>query len=171
MKNLIISAFGPDQTGIVSRLTGIISHHGGNVEDSRMTRLGSDFAILLLVSVPNDWVESLSVALQSIQGLTIQTKLSQPLESKAQSATHTMHLSGADHEGIVYKVTDFLAEQNINIEEMDTSTSHAPISGTVLFTLNAQITCPSMNKELLSTLVSLGNSLGVEITIIPKTER
>ncbi len=170
MKNLIISAFGPDQTGIVSRLTGVISHHGGNVEDSRMTRLGSDFAMLLLVSVPNDWVESLSVALQSIDGLTISTKSTKLSENKPLTVTHSIHLSGADHEGIVHKVTDFFAEHHINIEEMETSTSNAPVSGTILFTLNARVSCSSFEKDLIHKLIDLGDSLGVEIIVTPVAE-
>jgi glycine cleavage system transcriptional repressor len=75
--NLIITAIGSDRPGIVSELSGIITTHGGNVEESRMSRLGSDFAIIMLVSVSTDWEESLEVALQSINDLTISTKLTQ----------------------------------------------------------------------------------------------
>ena len=47
MHNLIISAIGSDRPGIVSKLAGIITNHGGNIEKSRMTRLGSDFVIIV----------------------------------------------------------------------------------------------------------------------------
>jgi glycine cleavage system transcriptional repressor len=62
MNNLIISAVGSDRSGIVSEISGIITSHGGNVEESRMSRLGADFSIIMLVSVSPDWVESLEVA-------------------------------------------------------------------------------------------------------------
>ena len=55
MNSLIISAVGSDRSGIVSEISGIITSHGGNVEESRMSRLGSDFAIIMLVSVDPDW--------------------------------------------------------------------------------------------------------------------
>ena len=77
MNSLIISAVGSDRPGIISELSGIITTHGGNVEESRMSRLGSDFAIIMLVSVSTDWEESLEVALQSINELTISTKFTQ----------------------------------------------------------------------------------------------
>jgi len=64
LNNLIITAIGSDRPGIVSELSGIITTHGGNVEESRMSRLGSDFAIIMLVSVSTDWEESLGVARQ-----------------------------------------------------------------------------------------------------------
>ena len=54
MNSLIISAVGSDRPGIISELSGIITTHGGNVEESRMSRLGSDFAIIMLVSVSTD---------------------------------------------------------------------------------------------------------------------
>ena len=75
MNNFIISAIGPDRSGIVSELSSIITSHGGNVEESRMSKMGSDFAIIMLVSVSPDWDESLKVALHSIADLFISTKL------------------------------------------------------------------------------------------------
>ena len=74
MNSLIISAVGSDRSGIVSEISGIITSHGGNVEESRMSCLGSDFAIIMLVSITPDLVESLEMALQSINELTIITK-------------------------------------------------------------------------------------------------
>jgi glycine cleavage system transcriptional repressor len=47
MNNLIISAVGSDRSGIVSEISGIITSHGGNVEESRMSRLGADFSIIM----------------------------------------------------------------------------------------------------------------------------
>ena len=47
---LVISALGTDRPGIVDELSNIIYNHDLNIEDSRMTVLGGEFAILLLVS-------------------------------------------------------------------------------------------------------------------------
>ena len=100
MNSLIISAVGSDRLGIVSEISGVITSHGGNVEESRMSRLGSDFAIIMLVSVDPDWVESLEVALQSINELTI---ISKPTKAKegVEDVQCQIDLSGADNEGIV----------------------------------------------------------------------
>ena len=66
MNSLIISAVGADRHGIVSELTGIITNHGGNIEESRMARMGSDFTIIMLVKIDPKWEESLLVALQVV---------------------------------------------------------------------------------------------------------
>src|SRR5512136_2917668 len=51
MKQLIaISALGSDRTGLVYDVTRVVSECGGNVLESRMTALGNEFAMQVLVS-------------------------------------------------------------------------------------------------------------------------
>ena len=166
MINLIITAIGSDRPGIVSELSGIITTHGGNVEESRMSRLGSDFAIIMLVSVSTDWEESLEVALQSINDLTISTKLTQ-IQEIGDNKKYKIDLNGADNEGIVKVLSKYLAEKSINILEMETHISHAPISGTPLFNLNASVSVPNDVEEKLiqSDLSQIAQKLGVEIQL------
>ena len=47
---LVISALGKDHPGIVNTLTKTILNHGCNIVDSRMTVLGGEFAIIMLIS-------------------------------------------------------------------------------------------------------------------------
>ena len=167
MNNLIISAVGSDRPGIVSEISGGITSHGGNVEESRMSRLGSDFAIIMLVSVTPDWQESLEVALQSINELTIITKSTRTQETD-KGIQCQIDLTGADNEGIVNTVTSFLSDKDINIESMDTETIQAPISGTTLFKMQAMIQIPQKIEiqELENNLTVLGESLSVELELI-----
>ena len=46
----ILSAIGGDQPGIVAELAQLVYDCDANLEDSRMTILGSDFAVILLAS-------------------------------------------------------------------------------------------------------------------------
>ena len=166
MNSLIISAVGSDRPGIISELSGIITTHGGNVEESRMSRLGSDFAIIMLVSVSTDWEESLEVALQSINHLTISTKLTQ-IQEIGDNKKYKIDLNGADNEGIVKVLSKYLAEKSINVLEMETHISHAPISGTPLFNLNASVSVPNDVEETViqSDLSQIAQKLGVEIQL------
>ena len=166
MNNLIITAIGSDRPGIVSELSGIITTHGGNVEESRMSRLGSDFAIIMLVSVSTEWEESLGVALQSINDLTISTKHTQ-IQEIGDNKKYQINLNGADNEGIVKVLSKYLAEKSINILEMETHITQAPISGTPLFNLNASILVPGgvEEKEIQSDLSQIAQKLGVEIQL------
>ena len=166
MRNIIISAIGTDRTGIVSELSGVITSHGGNVEESRMSRLGSDFAIIMLVTVAPDWEESLEVALKSITELTITTKPTK-MTQVGDGRKYKIDLIGADNEGIVKVLSKYLAKKSINILEMETHISHAPISGTPLFNLNASVSVPNDVEETViqSDLSQIAQKLGVEIQL------
>ena len=164
MDHIIISAFGADKPGIVSHLTGAITNHGGNIEESRMIKLGSDFTTMILVSVSADWTESLTVALGGIQGLQISIQKTSPFTMEATIPQCEIHLSGADNEGLVHKVAERLAEKGINIEEMETGTENAPISGTILFTMTARVSHPELDiPRLENDMNELADKLGVEI--------
>jgi len=164
MHSLIISAVGSDRPGIVSELSGTITSHGGNIEKSRMTRLGSDFTIIMLVTVDRKWEESLIVALQAIKELSITTKGTEP-NTVIAGENCQISLSGADNEGIVKVLSKYLEEKSINIIEMDTHISQAPISGSPLFNLNASISIPREvnGRDIQSDLSQISKELGVEI--------
>ena len=172
MNSLIISAVGSDRPGIVSELSGTITSHGGNIEKSRMTRLGSDFTIIMLVTVDPKWEESLVVALQTIQELSITTKGTEANtviagENCKDTAGENCQISlnGADNEGIVKVLSKYLKEKSINIIEMDTHISQAPISGSPLFNLNAAVSIPGEidERDIQSDLSQIAQDLGVEI--------
>ena len=164
MDHIIISAFGADKPGIVSHLTGTITSHGGNIEESRMVKLGTDFTTMILVSVSAEWTESLTVALGGIQGLQISIQKTSPFSMDATIPQCEIHLTGADNEGLVYKVAARLAEKGINIEEMETGTENAPISGTILFTMTARVSHLELDiPRLDNDMNELADKLGVEI--------
>ena len=170
MNSIIISAVGSDRPGIVSELSRSITSHGGNIEKSRMTRLGSDFTIIMLVMVDPTWEESLVVALQAIKDLSITTKGTESNtviagENVIASENGQISLSGADNEGIVKVLSKYLEEKSINIVEMDTHVSQAPISGSPLFNLNASVSIPGEvdGRDIQSDLSQISRELGVEI--------
>ena len=174
MNSLIISAVGSDRPGIVSEISGVITSHGGNIEKSRMTRLGSDFTIIMLVMVNSKWEESLIVALQAITELSITTKgteLNTVITGENCQVTagenYQISLTGADNEGIVKILSKYLVGKSINILEMETHISNAPVTGTPLFNLKA-ITSTPMNlniSDIQSDLNQISQKLGVEITV------
>jgi len=173
LNSLIISAVGSDRPGIVSELSAAITSHGGNIEKSRMTRLGSDFTIIMLVAVEPKWEESLVIAIQAIKELSITTKGTEPNHTIIAGETCNdtigencqITLSGADNEGIVKVLSKYLEEKSINILEMDTNISHAPISGSPLFNLNASVSIPGEvdGRDIQIDLSQISKELGVEI--------
>jgi len=137
-----------------------------------MTRLGSDFIIIMLVTVDSKWEESLLVALQTIKELSITTKGTEPHTiitgencQDTVGENYQISLNGADNEGIVKVLSKYLNEKSINIIEMNTNISYAPITGSPLFNLNASISIPGEvnGRDIQSDLSQISKELGVEI--------
>ena len=59
MKHIIIKGIGPDKPGIVSRISGMVTSNNGNIEESRMIRLGSEFSIIMMIAIPENYEKNL----------------------------------------------------------------------------------------------------------------
>ncbi|HEY9774074.1 MAG TPA: ACT domain-containing protein [Planktothrix sp.] len=170
-KQVLVTAVGEDRPGIVAKLTEVLVKHGANLEESRMSVLGGEFAAISLVTVPEEKMASLEKDLAELKSHTISvtTKHTKALDPKRFSE-HTclqIDLSGADHEGIVHKVSAFLRDRDINIQSMDTDVVHAPETGTPLFRMKGLIQVPAKLKQadLQKSLDEIGNSESVEISL------
>jgi glycine cleavage system transcriptional repressor len=144
--HFVLTLTGPDRIGIVDQLTRLLRDHGGNVETSRMARLGGEFAILMLVSMPSEQRAALDPDLEGLagQGYKLTTTQVEPVQTLTHPGwlPYRVEVHGADHEGIIQEVAHYLSQRGINIESMDSETTPAPISGVPLFTMTAHILVP-----------------------------
>ena len=165
MSNLILTAISNDRPGIVSEISSVIIKHGGNIEDSRMIRLGSDFVITMLISVDHEQMKFLDISLKSLNEYSITTKFTESYNLNIN--TYQLDLTGADNEGIINVLSRYLADKTINILEMDTYISTAPMSGTELFNLFAKVSIPEniKDQEIQIDLKKISYKLGVDIDL------
>lgn len=147
---LVISALGQDKPGIVEQLSKVILELGGNIIESRMSILGGEFALMLLISGDTATIEDLQQQLTALEqrlSLTIISRVTQePLAAPLQSAH--IHVSAMDHPGIVHRVTEFFSQQQINIKSLETTTSPAPHTGSPMFSLEAELQTSRSLKEM-----------------------
>src|SRR5512140_2590876 len=107
-----LSAIGPDRPGIVADLAELIYECDCNLEDSSMTILGSEFAVLLLLTGEGDDVEArLSAACKRLEWEKRLTVFFRPLEGEPVSyavshhaRTFDLHAVGIDKAGIVARI-------------------------------------------------------------------
>ena len=144
--NFVLALTGPDRIGIVQELTGLLLRRGGNVETSRMARLGGEFAVLMLVAMPSDRFAGLEGDLGglSAQGYTFTISGARAGQGGAQPGwvPYRIAVEGADHEGIIHEVAHFLSERGINIESMDSECLPGATSGVPLFSMTAEVLAP-----------------------------
>lgn len=144
--HLVISALGEDRPGIVNELTKTILETGCNVLDSRMTVLGGEFAIMLLVSGPWNAVAKLETTLPNTQerlGLTLQSKRTSPRGGKRDALPYAVEVVGMDHPGIVNQLARFFSDRKINIEDLRTDSYAAAHTGTPMFSVHLVIGVPA----------------------------
>ena len=168
MQSYILTAFGADQPGLVSTVSGLIQDNGGNIEESRMLKMGNQFVMTVLISLSEVEADNLKSNLSSNNSLQIQMHPTQKLESDEITNSKKFKLSGADNEGIVHSLTKKLAVNNINIIELETFIDLAPISATPLFNLNATIELPENldESQLNEILDNHSAKLGVNIELV-----
>ena len=167
MEHLIIKGIGPDKPGIVSNISKFVTSNNGNIEESRMIRLGSEFSIIMLISIPGNSKDNLSRELESIDGIKFYLTPTRKLSSY-EYPNYIISVEGADNEGIVQMVTDATASLGINIIEVVTDTQNAPITGVTLFHMVSKIYLKDEKKEKLSDKLSI---IEANFGLVVKLER
>ncbi len=143
---LVISALGKDQPGIVDKLSKIILEDKCNIVDSRMTVLGGEFAILLMVEGNWNTLTKLEDALpkQGLKlGLTVISKRTKERQSGTNTLPYAIDVVAMDHPGIVHNLANFFSERHINIEDLVTSSYAAAHTGTPMFAVHMSIGIPA----------------------------
>ena len=137
--SLVLTVLGEDRPGLVESLASIIAHHEGNWLESRMAQLAGQFAGILRASVPDARAAALINALQglAVYGLHIAVARSAADEPAPDCRWLTLNLVGNDHLGIIRDLARTLAQCGINIEELQTECTSAPMTGGMLFKTTA----------------------------------
>jgi len=169
---LVVSAIGEDRPGIVSELSKTIVDLGGNIADSRMTVLGGEFALILLISGSWDVISKMEESIPGLQEslrLTIITKRTDPSAAKARGVPYLVDVVAMDHPGIVSKVAGFLSTRGINIQDMDTQSYAAAHTGTPMFSLTMTVSVPAEQSisELRDEFTAFCDELNLDAVLEP----
>jgi glycine cleavage system transcriptional repressor len=131
MTRLALSAIGRDRPGIVAGVTAVLLRHGVNVEDSQMAILRGHFAMTLILAPP-DGVDREALARdldEEAAALGLEALALSGVEPVAEATpepTHLVSIYGVDHPGIVHAATRTLAEQGVNVTDLNTQLVAAP---------------------------------------------
>jgi glycine cleavage system transcriptional repressor len=163
--DLAVTAIGADQPGIIARVTGVLLEHGGNLEDSSMTILGGHFAIMLLVSTDADPAaleQALADATADL-GLVVAVR---EVGAGTHSAppTHILSVYGSDRPGLVHGVSTVLAEQGINVTDLNTRVLEG--EGAVYAMLFEISLSPAVDEHALASAVAAAVA-DIDVSIHP----
>jgi len=146
LATLVMTVIGADRPGLVQMVAARVADHGGNWLESRMCRLGGQFAGILRVEVATERRDELVNALRTLEvdGLRVIMHAEAGVKSGApkRGAMAKVELVGTDRPGILRSVSGVFAAHGVNVEELESERVNAPMDGGVLFHARATVFVP-----------------------------
>ncbi len=145
LSTLVITLFGADRPGLVEATAARVAAHGGNWLESRLLHLGGHFAGIVRVEVEASRAAELRQALLQPDpvGLTV---VVHEAESSPRVATDKapaiLEVVGHDRPGIIRALSHALAARHVNVEELTTERTNAPMTGEPIFQARASLSFP-----------------------------
>ena len=172
----LLSAIGRDKPGLVAELAQLIYDADANLEDSRMTILGSDFAVILLCSSSRpeaaDDISAGVTRLEQDYGLTVQLRSldggPRPAVPAPDHHLYTLTAAGEDRAGIVASICRVLADRGVNIADLSTASQPGP-GGSPHYELRMHVEGPESldPKVLREALESEADRLVIDVALMP----
>jgi glycine cleavage system transcriptional repressor len=172
----LISAVGRDRPGIVADLAQLIFDVEANLEDSRMTILGNEFAAILLCSGRSpDLGRRLTEGARRIEWENRLTIFIRPLEGEPRPAVPApgtrlfrLRAEGLDRAGIVATLCRVLADHAVNIADLRSETLPSP-SGASLYRMVIAAEVPETLhvEELRKALEEAASGIDVDLLLEP----
>ena len=131
---------------MVHELTRVISDCGGNITESRMAALGTEFAMLLLVSGNWHALAKLESELARLSGngtFNVQLKRTELRPSRTDMLPYSIDVVSLDQSGIVSGLYGFFASRGIDIAEGSTRSYPAAHTGAPMFSVQMIVNVPS----------------------------
>ena len=145
MVTAVIATIGQDRPGIVNELSALVHELELNIEDSRMTVLGGEFAVLMSVAGEANLLDVLQAKLTALCAELNLAFLFRKTEPRivGQSIPYQVTVVAMDHPGIVSRIAGFFSERGVNISELNTETEPAAHTGTPIFNLLMVVELPA----------------------------
>lgn len=175
MMKAVISGIGPDRPGIVAALSEILFRYNCNIEDSTMTRLAQEFAVILLVSAPGEFpMEALRAdfaALEASHDMLILIKPAPELVGPGASDSgkpYMVSVAGQDRSGITLRVSRMLADLDVNITDLNAQIIVGEEGPVYIMMVEVELPeRPESENTVRAALRELADELGVDIRLRP----
>jgi glycine cleavage system regulatory protein len=167
-----MTVIGADRSGLVQMVAARVADHGGNWLESRMCRLGGQFAGILRVEVPQERRDELLNALRSLEVDGLRAIIhadGAEVDRAPRGALVNIELVGTDRPGILRSVSGVFAAHRVNVEELSSERVNAPMDGGMLFQARATVFVPADVKlgDVRADLEKIAADLMVDLKVQP----
>ena len=173
MRTFAVSGVGLDRPGIIAGVAERLVAHGVNVADSEMAILRGHFAMMLLVTGPEDLDEAglAEDLLAAGRELGLDTLTLREVGGPADAGeppSWVVSVHGADHPGILAAVTRALADAGVNVCDLHTRLV-GEADGRPLYVMLMEIAPPADvgEDELRAVLRAAAEAQRVDVALQP----
>ncbi len=143
---LVVSALGENRQGLVNEISSIASQAGCNIVDSRMTVLGNEFGVIMLLTGEWNALAKMEHKLPQIannMGLTTMIKRTTRTKTETDKLPYSIQVIARDNQGIIRDLAQFFTELTIDIIDLHSNTYPAPHTGAPMVELNLIVNLPT----------------------------
>lgn len=166
--SLVLTVIGADKPGLVEALSSAVASHDANWEESRMAQLAGQFAGILRVTVDDTQRAALIRELGELEreGLRVVTTISDAPATEEPTQLLRLELLSDDRAGIILDISRALAGLDVNLEELSSEITSAPMAGNNLFRMQATLRAPEHVPldRVTEVLESLADELMVDLS-------
>ncbi len=144
--HLVITALGTYADNLVEQFSAAIKDCGCNIVDGRMTTMGSEFTMSVMLSGSWDSIAKMESVLKKLEdrlSLIITVKRTEMTKSSNDLMPYAIDVVSFDHTGVVNDIAKFISNNNIIIQDMYTNSYPAAHTGTPMFSLHMTINIPT----------------------------
>lgn len=167
---IVMTVIAKDRPGLVEMISAKIAECGGNWEESRMSRLGGQFAGILKIQVESAQRELLIQSLEALDEKGLKVIINEDGVAHAEAKVMALKISvvGQDHPGIIRDLSTVLLKHEANVEELHTELQSEPMSGYALFVASIKLILPPMGdaQKLKVDLESVAADLMVDLDFL-----
>lgn len=145
-KLLALSALGPDGPAVVEGFADSVVESGCNILECRVTRLGTELGIQLLVA--GNWrtvarLEQSIPATAEALGLEVSVRAANEAPTRQDMLPYAIDVTSMDQPGIVHRLVRFFTQRDIAVGELASSTYVAQQTGAPMISLHMSIAVPA----------------------------
>lgn len=171
-KCLVISAIAADRPGIVRELARAAQDSGCNIDSSRMSVLGEEFALIVMLS--GNWnaitkMERMLPALEEKLDATLIAKQTDNRAPRENRMPYVVEAVAVDRPGIVLELAKFFETRETAIEDLTTWTYDAPRTSAPMFAASMTVSIPADLHigQLRADFTDFCDSLNLDATLEP----
>ena len=169
-EKIIITLFAKDRPGVIRELSDTVLANKGNWLESSLSRLCGQFTGIVHIEVASENKAGLLKALDKLAqtGINVTVQKFQEVEDESDSFEALQILVEAnDRQGLVEEIATALADEDINIENMDTECESASMAGYNIFRAHMFLALPEgmTEDQLENVLENVSDDLMVSVLV------